>query len=53
MALVWITVILLAAVFGFCLGRRWDEGEKEAEAEEGMAAAERGGVRLRTITVRR
>lgn len=52
--LIWLLTVSLALWFGFELGRKWDAGQREAEAE---AYAERrqqqGGIRLSRIVIRR
>lgn len=46
-------LVLLAMYFGFELGRKWDAGKMEAEEESLEEVHRRGGIRLRSITVRR
>lgn len=54
MTLVWILTVAFAGWFGFCLGRKWDDGEREVEQEiEEERRAARPGVKLRTISIRR
>jgi hypothetical protein len=53
MTLVWIVVLGLGVWFGFELGRKWDAGIRELEAEETAQASARGGFRLKSITIRR
>jgi hypothetical protein len=52
--LIWLLTILLAAWFGFELGRKWSLGQDElmAEAEEDRQVA-RGGIKLNRIVFRR
>ena len=55
--MVTLALVALALWFGFELGRKWDAGIREAEQEaleaETEARRSRGGVRLKTITIRR
>lgn len=53
MVLLILALIAIAFYFGFQIGRRWDAGEREEAAEEIEQLKQRGGIRLRPITVRR
>lgn len=48
-----LLLVLLGMYFGFELGRKWDAGKLEIEEEVVEEVRRRGGVRLRSITVRR
>jgi hypothetical protein len=48
-----LILVALALWFGFELGRKWHLGEVEAEQEIFAETRARGGVRLRSITIRR
>ncbi len=53
MTLVWLLTVALALWFGFELGRKWSAGEEEADFTEREERTERGGVKLRRISIRR
>ena len=53
MILVWFLTISLTAWFAFELGRKWTEGDAEELADAEEERRERGGIRMRSITIRR